>query len=55
MARVVLREASAGKSLSAWKDDARIAIARMDVNGLQTMIAGLQQDTFAPGSDSLFH
>ena len=55
VARIVMKEASVGRSLSAWKEDAMTAIANTDVNGLQTMIVGLQHDTFSPRSDSLFH
>lgn len=53
--RVVLKEGSAGNALSAWKKKAQTLVAKINTNNVQSMIAGVQTDTFVDGSDILFH
>jgi hypothetical protein len=55
VARTVLKDASDGLTIKAWVDRIMNKIYLADLSTLQHMIAGLQLDTFALGSDDLLH
>ena len=55
VARTVLKLASEGTSLEDWKAQVINNTKSLDVDVLEVMVAGLQMDTFPPGSDTLFH
>jgi hypothetical protein len=55
VARTVLKLSSEGLTLEAWVEKVRPKIVNMKYDKLKTMLAGLQLNTFSPGSDDLFH
>jgi hypothetical protein len=55
VARTVLKLSSEGLTLEAWVEKVRPKIVNMKYNKLETMLAGLQLNTFSAGSDDLFH
>ena len=55
VARTVLKLASEGTSLQAWMEQVVTTTKDLNVDRVERMVAGLQPDTFSPGSDRLFH
>jgi hypothetical protein len=55
VARTVFKLSSKGLTLEDWVQRVRTKIEQAELPTLRHMIASLHLDTFAPGSDDLFH
>ena len=55
MVRIAFKDTSARMSRKVVIDDTCCKINRIDLKATKDMIVGLQQDTFVPRSDVIFH